>query len=232
MQESGRVPLNFTYQHYKDQIISCLVQAFGNSAVKVGAKAVHVHDDRQDRISIDVVPAFTFELYNARTNYLGPYAPPNVGIAFPGIDGRLISNFPRQHYDNGTSKNDATGRRYKRVARIIKRLRNHIAENPDAPPPARACAKATSSFLIESLVFNCPDQLFGNSSIYDDVAAVLRFLSTALADLRPGTTLLGAPAWVWWWEVNQVRPLFRSDNAWGAPSAAQFIACTRNYMEI
>ena len=232
MPEAGRVRLDFTYEQYKGEIVSCLRTVFGPSAVKVGAKAVHVHNDSQDRISIDVVPAFTFELYRARANNFGPYTSPNVGIAFPGAGGRLITNFPRQHYEHGTLKNDATGRRYKRVIRIIKRLRNHIAENAYASPPARACAKATSSFLIESLVFNCPDHLFGNSSIYDDVTAVLRFLSSGLTDVRPGTTLLAVPSWMWWWEVNQVRLLFTPDKAWSAQSAVQFITYARSYMEI
>jgi len=61
---------------------------------------------------------------------------------------------------------------------------------------------------------------------------VLRFLSSAFADTRPDTTLLGAPAWTWWWEVNQVKLLFASNKAWNAQSAAQFINCARSYMEI
>jgi hypothetical protein len=232
MPECGRVPLHFTYQHYKDEIVSCLRRAFGAPAVTVGAKAAHVHHDRADRVNIDVVPAFTYELYGFGSNHLRPYTSPNVGIAFPGAAGRLVSSFPQQHYDNGTLKNDATGRRYKRVTRIIKRLRNHIAENNDTSLAVRACARATSSFLIECLVFNCPNELFGNPSIYDDVAAVLRYLSTGLSDVRPGTSLLGSPPWMWWWEVNQIRPLFASDKTWSAQSAAEFIAYVRSYMEV
>jgi hypothetical protein len=72
---------------------------------------------------------------------------PTEGIALITSDVRRITNFPRQHYDAGCAKNDRTGRRYKRVVRILKRLRNHMADNPAAPAHIQSRAKLTASAL-------------------------------------------------------------------------------------
>jgi hypothetical protein len=57
-----------------------------------------------------------------------------------------------------------------------------MAENSEAPETVRFGAKNTPSFLVESLVYNCPNNLFGNPEIYDDVVAVLRYLNEGLND--------------------------------------------------
>jgi hypothetical protein len=60
-------------------------------------------------------------------------------------DGHRIENWPRQHYENGTNKNLRTGKRFKLVVRILKRLRDEMEERGGLGWPV-------PSFLIESLV--------------------------------------------------------------------------------
>jgi hypothetical protein len=158
-----------------------------------------------------------------------PRAAPAEGIALIA-GGQRITNFPRQHYANGCAKNDRTGRRYKRVVRILKRLRNHMVENAGAASQIRSRAKDTASFLIESLVYNCPDNLFGHSSIYDDVVTVLDFLGQGLRDRSDGRTLLMLPIWAFWIEVNGVKSLFGQGQTWTVNDAMEFVAFAQSYV--
>jgi len=147
--------------------------------------------------------------------------------------GQRISNSPVQHYISGCAKNDRTGRRYKRVVRIIKRIRNHMAENFDLPQATRDRAKNMPSFLIESLVYNCLDtDHFQNALVYDDVVAVLRHLSYVLANRGNGAALLGASTWAWWYEVNGLKPLFGPEQTWTVGTAAEFIGLAKEYMGV
>lgn len=229
--ELGREALPFTFEQYKTHIAWCLAEEFGSAALTVGNKAIHLHKDRDDKINADIVAAYVFEQYGPR---VAPYwlrGAPERGVAFLA-NGQRVTNFPEQHYRNGVAKNERTGRRYKGVVRILKRLRNHIAENPEAPAAARHCARATASFLIESLTYNCPDFLFGHASIYDDVVEVLRWLSSGLNDRSAATTLLGMPPWRWWQEVNGLKELFTPAQAWNLDGATGFVETTRAYMAV
>jgi hypothetical protein len=86
------------------------------------------------------------------------------------------------------------------------------------------------SFLIECLVYNCPNQLFGNAEIYDDVAAVLRYLTSGLDDPHAGRSLLTLPLWAFWYEVNGIKSLFGEGQAWRPSEAGSFVECARAYM--
>ncbi|MGE0210516.1 MAG: hypothetical protein AB7S41_02380 [Parvibaculaceae bacterium] len=229
MAELGLEPLPFTFEEFKQHIAICVRDEYGALSLEVGKKALHLHKDDNDRVSVDVVPAFVYRLYGSRQNQLLPRGAPVEGIALNAVVQR-ITNFPRQHYTNGCAKNDRTGRRYKRVVRILKRLRNHMAENVGAAAQIRSRAKATASFLIESLVYNCPDNLFGNASIYDDVLAVLGFLSHGLSDRSDGRTLLTMPIWALWVEVNGVKMLFGNGQTWSVHEALEFVSFAQSYM--
>jgi hypothetical protein len=123
MVELGLEPLPFTIEDFKNHIAACMRDEYGCSSLDVGKKALHVHKDDNERVSVDVVPAFVYRLYCARQNLLVSRGAPAEGIALIAA-GQRITNFPRQHYSNGCAKNDRAGRRYKRVVRILKRLRN------------------------------------------------------------------------------------------------------------
>jgi len=232
MAELGREPLPFTFDQYKAHVAWCIEEEFGRGAVRSGKRAIHVNKDALEKIQIDVVPAFTYQLYGARSGPFGLRGSPHNGIALIGTDGKRITNFPDQHYANGCAKTERTGRRYKRVVRILKRLRNHIADNPYVPAQIRGHAQETASHLIESLVYNCPDALFGHDEIYDDVVAVLKYLSIGLNDRSDGQTLLTMPVWVLWLEVNGIKPLFGPQQAWKVLDAVTFVEYARAYMDV
>ena len=73
------------------------------------------------------------------------------GIEFRPDNGGGVINWPNQTHSNGVDKNNNTSRRYKRVIRILKRLRNKMQDEKIAT------ANDIASFLIESLVWNTPN---------------------------------------------------------------------------
>jgi hypothetical protein len=228
--ELGRQSTPFTFEEYRQHIALCLAEEFGVSAVTFGQKAIHLHKEDQERINADVVPAFTFQRFGPRISPTWQRRSPDVGVALLTTTGQRITNFPAQHYVNGCAKNDRTGRRYKRVVRILKRLRDHMIANPDLPQAACDRAKSAASFLIESLVYNCDIDCFQNASIYGDVVAVLDHLDKVLADRRSTTTVLGSPTWYLWTEVNGLKSLF--DGAAAVADAADFVGLARSYMGV
>ena len=232
MAELRREPVPFQFDQYKSHIAWCLEQEFGRGTVRIGKKAISIHKDDHEKIDADIVPAYTFQIFGPRVGLGGSRSTRHNGIALVTTEGQRITNFPDQHYVNGCAKNERTGRRYKRVTRILKRLRNHMAENSEVPEKVRFRAKNTPSFLIESLVYNCPDHLFGNSEIYDDVVAVLRHLNAGLNDRSDGGTLLTLPIWAFWYEVNGIKSLFGGGQAWSLFEASSFIEYARGYMEL
>jgi len=229
--ELGRVPIPFTFEQYRNHIAWCLQQEFGTAAVTIGKKAIHLHKNDADKIDADVVPAYVLQRYGPRVAPFWQRGVPEHGVAFLTSENRLTTNFPEQHYANGVAKNNRTGRRYKNVVRILKRMRNHIADNAEAPTAARNRARDTASFLIESLVYNCPDNLFGHSVIYDDVTAVLRYLSAGLNDRQSGNALISFLR-LTWMEVNGLKGLFAPGQAWSDTDAAEFVNVALAYMAV
>ena len=65
--EFGREPLPFGFDWYKAHIAQCLEDEFGRGTVQIGKKAVHIHKNAEEKIQADVLPAFTYELYGARS---------------------------------------------------------------------------------------------------------------------------------------------------------------------
>lgn len=225
--EIGLYPLAFTFQDFKNEVERCLVAQYGRAAVDRGGKALHLHKDDVEYVSVDVVPTFTFRVY-------GPRAPLGRGILATGValltdQGVRVTNFPEQHLENGRVFNEETGRRFKKVVRILKRMRNHMAANPDVPEPLRSEVRKTPSFLIECLVYNCPAECFGHSDIYDDVVAVLTYLQGELS--KPaGRGLLSIASWQWWNEVNRQKSLFGPHQPTTPFQARGFVAAARTYM--
>jgi hypothetical protein len=229
--ELEREPIPFQFDDFRKHIAWCLEQEFGASAVTPGKKALHLHKALNEKINADIVPAYAFQKFGTRTAAYFPRPLPDTGVALLSTENKRITNFPKQHYLNGCAKNDITGRRYKRVVRILKRLRSHMAENTTLASNSRQRAESTASYLIESLVYNCPDPAFGHAAIYDDVVAVLNFLSVGLHDTRDGTTLLTLPTWAFWHEVNGIKPLW-VDQVWTLTEAREFVVAARSYMDL
>lgn len=209
-------PLNFTFADYKAQVAQALSDYFGRSAVKVGTKAIALHSDNDKKVNADVLPAYTHRLYAPRNQWINNY--PRVqetGIGFLTSYGKKIYNFPTQHYVNGVNKNTDTLRRFKRVVRVLKRLRNHMLQN-------NVSSINAPSFLIESLVYNCPNTDFASDSLYENLKEVLLTLRIAF---KPENNY-----WVNYAEVNGIKRLFHADQPWTVEQAKQFVHAAYTYV--
>lgn len=204
------VDADYTYAAFKNDVGAALKAHFGERAVTRGNKAFDVHENT-NRVDADVVAAFEHRRYR-RLQYGFDY---HSGTELRPDSGGSIINWPQQNYDNGVGKNDRTSRRFKRVVRILKRLRNEMREK------GIAAAANTPSYLIECLVWNVPDHGFNRGSYMADV----RF---ALAHLFNQTK--AEDTCQEWGEVNELKYLFRSVQPWTRAGANAFVLAAWNYI--
>ena len=74
------------------------------------------------------------------------------GVVIYPDNGGMIINYPEQHIANGRIKNNATNYHYKKMVRIMKKMR-YLMEDSSYTAYSSA-AKNVSSFMLESLLWN------------------------------------------------------------------------------
>jgi hypothetical protein len=207
----GLVDATYTYGEFKNDVEAALNAYLGKSAVSRGNKAFDLHENSY-RVDADVVPTFEHRRYRRKAG--GGFDYLSGTELRPDRGGRII-NWPHQNYDNGTAKNGRTGQRFKKMVRILKRLRNEMADN------GVAAARPIPSYLIECLVWNVPDSTFGHDGYSDDVRASLVSLF--------GSTKEDAGCSEWG-EVNELKYLFRTSQPWTREQANAFVVAAWNYI--
>lgn len=169
---------------------SCVERALARA---LGTPAVDVSPDKHigvaaasGTLDADVVPCFEMYRYDNVRQYV-------AGHRIYPKSGGYVDNFPRQNYENGVAKNNATRRGYKEIVRCTKRL---VAElHADG-----VIRRDYPGYLIECLIYNVPNDHFGNTRRYDDMVGVLGFLRWGLA--RRAT-------YEFWTEPSELLMLFR-----------------------
>jgi len=200
----------YSHSQFKDDVEAALRAKFGRGILR-GDKAFDVHENTY-RIDADVVATIEHRCYVKRQDGTWYYL---SGTALKPESGGKIINWPNQHYENGVGKNDRTSRHFKRLVRIIKRLRNEMADN------GIAAAKPIPSYLIECLVWNVPDEGFMHSKYRDDVRYVLAHLFN--------NTMTDEPCREWV-EVNRLKYLFRTSQPWTRTQAFDFVSAAWDYI--
>lgn len=162
------VSAEYKFDQLKADTESALRASFGASIERKN-KCIQVTGNTY-RITADVIPCFvlkrpaTLEKMEAE------------GIKFYSDRGDEIISFPEQHYNNGVYKTNQTSRLYKRMVRILKVVNNRLIDE------AKISDNLASSFFIECLVYNVPNNYFlsGNYTqtlrqvivkIYEDMKA-------------------------------------------------------------
>ncbi|VYT63236.1 Uncharacterised protein [Clostridium paraputrificum] len=141
---------------FKDEVQECLENKFG-SDVERKNKSIKVNGNTY-RKDADAVPCIRYrdyrqDFFNDADNYIG-------GIVIKSDKGERIINYPEQHISNGKVKNNETNHYYKKMVRIIKKMRYLMEEY------CYTSAKKVSSFGLESLLWNIPNDIFTRYSIY------------------------------------------------------------------
>lgn len=201
------LPAEYTYARFKEELHHALNMRFGSGSVTRGDKAFQI-DENTYRVNADVAAFFEHRRYTSTTRYLS-------GVQMLSDKGKSIINWPEQHYSNGVSKNTLTSRRYKRVVRILKTLRNEMKE------AGVKSAEPVPSFLVECLVWNASSQCFNSTSYKSMVRAVLAELFNAtLSDENCKE----------WGEVSELKYLFRPAQPWSRTQAHDFLNASWNYI--
>ncbi len=197
---------DFKYTQFKNEVEEALVDKFGRDAVTRGKKAFDVHENTY-RVDADVVACFEHRRYTVRDDAgRYQYLP---GVEFVSDDSKRVVNWPEQHYENGVTKNELTRNRFKQLVRIIKRLRNEMAEAKTSQ------ANPVPSFLIECLVWNVPNEGFGHSRFTEAVRYVLAHLFN---ETRSHETCKE------WREVSELKYLLRGYKPWTLEQTHAFLA--------
>jgi hypothetical protein len=190
------------------EIATDLMEYFGRDNVRAGKKAIKVRGINGSRSEVDVVPAFHFNFIQASGGFV-PYSKLE-GVAIWDMNNAWTHNFPLQHAANGKAKRFATNLQFKRIVRILKRLRADMDER-------RIYSASTPSFLCECLVYIVEDRYFISPN--DDMfGRVKRVLSRALEQMMHGSAVNMLR------EVNDIKPLFGAGQAWTIDSAKAFLS--------
>lgn len=202
----GISPATYTYETYKQHVKAALESHFGSYAVNTGNKAFDIHQNTY-RVDADAIACFEYRKYHRDGNYY-------EGTAFVS-NGLRVVNWPQQNYDNGVEKNDATGRRFKAVVRILKQLRNEMKDSNIS------VADSIPSYLLECLVFNVPNEGFGQNTLTGDVRWVLAHLWNNTRKLDDC---------VGWNEINGIKRLFDIFQPWNLEQTHLFLDTAWNYV--
>jgi predicted nucleotidyltransferase len=180
----------YEFSTFKNDVESLLHTNFGNFVIRK-EKCLTISENTY-RVSADVVPCFTHKRFHA------PQTLSAEGVhLFTDTGSNPVINFPDQHKTNGQTKNQSTNQKYKAVVRILKNCRNHLIDNNHIDE------KFMPSFLLESLVWNVPDNYFNTTSHKDAVNNVISKIYADMADQTVANNYA---------EINDLVYLFRGSD--------------------
>ena len=205
----GNSASDYHYSTFKNEVGTALERYFGPATVTKGNKAFDLHETSY-HVEADIAPFFEHRCYRHNGEYLaGVELRPDNGIP------PKVINWPDQHYENGVAKNQATGRRFKAVVRILKSLANKMAEAGFRVP------QSIPGFRIECLVWNVPNRYFNHPSYTQDIRGCLTYLVTnTRSDAQCSE----------WREVNALKDLFHPEQKWLRAGANSFLDSAWNYI--
>lgn len=143
----------YGYSAFKKDVQTFLRDKYGNS-IKEGNKAIHI-EANGNRRKADVIIALKHRRYNQFSSATSEHH--ETGISFYAADNTKIYNYPKQHSTNCTAKHKVTAEWFKPMVRILKNMRSKMIEQKVIE------ANLAPSYYIEGLLYNVPNDKFGNS---------------------------------------------------------------------
>jgi len=147
-------PAVYTFDEFRQGVLTRLNTAFGTADVEPGNKAIKVRASGSRR-SADVVVCDQFRRYTRFVSGTDNNFIP--GIIFPTETAGEIKNYPKLHSANCTSKHQATNGWFKPMVRILKNMRSQLVDD------GIIAADIAPSYFIEGLLYNVPADRFGNN---------------------------------------------------------------------
>lgn len=211
-EDYGHSTGSITFSNFKSLVGTALTNYFGKENITPGNKAFDIHSNSY-RVDADAIPTFSYRYYldDGSDKYIQP-----VGTGFNTNDKKRIYNWPKQSYENGVAKQGETSDRFKKIVRILKKLRNEMQGE------GIKASEEVASFLIESIVWNAPDSSFGHDTLYSDVREVLAYcFNQTIEDDKCNE----------WREVNGIKYLFRAQQPWTRETAHDFLSAAWDYVD-
>ena len=203
---SGPVP--YSAPNFKNHVHSALVKKFGND-VKRKNKCIAI-EGNTNRVGADVVPTWQYRRYSKNGSFV-------EGVRFFSDSGQKVTNFPIQHIENGKKKNSLTQRRFKRLTRIYKRLRAQMIKEGES------VNRNITSFLLECLLWNVPDQIFNDYETWTDrLKESIKFLWNNTKEEKDCKD---------WGEVSDLLYLFHSGRKWSREDVHSYLLQLWRYLE-
>ena len=155
VESSNIIPHNqYSYKEFKNDVEQALINKFGYSEVLREDKCINIKENSY-RVKTDVVPTWEYRRYNNKTSY-------ELGARFFTDNGNNITNYPKQHIQNGKNKNTQTARRFKRLTRLHRKLRYKMIEDNIN------ISSNITSFLLECLIWNVPNNIFNDHDTWNN----------------------------------------------------------------
>lgn len=200
-----------SYDDYKKMVVKALKNKFGENNVVIGNKSVKIKSNTY-HVEADAVIAYMLRDYasiNSRNplNYV-------EGIRYYASYGGSVTNYPKEHIKNGTQKNINTNYYYKKLVRILKRVRNQMVEE------RKVDGDIITSFLIECLVWNVPNNIITGS--YTWTERVKKSIIHLYNEIKENKHIE-------WGEVSERLYLFKC-RKWSDSDVLQFLIEIWNYM--
>jgi len=210
MQEYGYKPSPYTFGQYRSDVWNALARHFGAAELKNSNKCIKLKGNSY-RVQADIVPTLRLDEYF-----------PNGGSRTTGCwlmsqDGRPHYNFAPTHLFKAREKNAATGKRFKRLCRIVKSLRYRMVDEQVAFPVT------VKSFLLECLLYQVPNSIYNdNTSWTDRLRGAILWLYNQMKDVNAVKD---------WLDVSGCLYLFHDSRGWTAADVSQFLIVLWNYLE-
>lgn len=129
-------------------------------------------------------------------------------------ESRWIVSYPKQHFDNCKSKGEPTKGMFKPFVRVFKNIRSYLIDHDEIEEDL------TTSYFIECLLYNIPDDYFLSSGLDNIFTNILKYLSE---DLNTGNYLNYICA-------NEITLLFGNEQEQKSISNARTLINDLNYL--
>ena len=195
-------------QKLRSEVAAALEAKFPGT-ITAGSTAFEV-ELSSARVDADVVPCFSYRMYFSDGTY-------RAGTKLFKKDGGAIVNYSKLQLKNGGDKDRRTNGKYKKAVRILKRLENVLV--------SAGLSAEVPSYLMECLIYNCPDTYFARSSWRSTMRGCLADIYNYTNAAEP------APDAERWLEVNGAKFLFAGGQKWERPEVHAFAQAAWDYME-
>lgn len=174
-EERRTSPATVTVDQFRQDVHSALVDYYGSSRIEGRNKCIRVAG-RDGYLDADVVPAYQLRRYMTYPEYGEPRF--IEGIQIRPLQGEAIVNYPKEHRDNGATKNTECSDRYKPTVRQVKRLAVRAIDK------GLITRKEAPGYVLECMVFNVNRSLFAPDDQTRLLRVVLDLHHRTVDDLR------------------------------------------------